>query len=50
MKRCGLNPEVIEMFEAGRTFHVGKEVYGGAAYKYTLLGEVARIEEECGPI
>jgi hypothetical protein len=46
MKKYGLKPEVIEMFEADRTFHVGKEVHGGTAYKSTLLDEVARIEEE----
>lgn len=46
MKKYGLKPDVVEMFEADRTFHVGKEVYGGAVYKPTLLEEVARIENE----
>jgi hypothetical protein len=41
-----LPPEVIEMFEAQRTLHVGNEARGETAYHYTLLEEVARIENE----
>jgi hypothetical protein len=44
--RPHLQPEVIEMFEAQRTVHVGNEARGDTAYKYTLLDEVARIENE----
>jgi hypothetical protein len=46
MKECGLKPEVIKMFEAQRTLHVGNEARGDTAYQYTLLDEVARIEKE----
>jgi hypothetical protein len=46
MKQYGLKPEVIKMFEAQRTLHVGNEALGDTAYRYTLLSEVARIERE----
>jgi hypothetical protein len=46
MKQYGLKPEVIDMFEAQRTLHVGNDARGDTAYKYTLLDEVARIENE----
>jgi len=45
-----LRPEVVEMLEAPRTFHVGNEARGETAYRYTLLDEVARIEKEWGLI
>ncbi len=41
-----LKSEVIEMLEAPRTVHVGNEARGELARQYTLLDEVARIEEE----
>jgi hypothetical protein len=41
-----LKPEVIDMFEAQRTLHVGNEARGVTAYHYTLLDEVDRIERE----
>ena len=50
MKKRGLKPEVVEMFEADRTFYVGKDVHGGSVYKHRLLDEVERIGEECGLI
>ncbi len=45
-----LRPEVIEMLEAPRTFHVGNEARGDSAYRTALLDEVARIEKEWGLI
>ena len=45
-----LRPEVIKMLEAPRTFPVGNEARGDTAYRYTLLDEVARIEQEWGVI
>jgi hypothetical protein len=50
MKREGLRPEVVEMFEAQRTIHVGNEARGDPPYRHTLLDEVARIEKERGLI
>ena len=41
-----LRSEVIDMFEAQRTLHVGNEARGDTTYKYTLLDEVDRIEGE----
>jgi hypothetical protein len=46
--KLDLRPEVIEMFEAQRTIHVGNEARGDTAYKYTLLDEIARIERKWG--
>ena len=46
MKQYGLKPDVIDMFEAQRTLHVGMDARGDIAYKYMLLDEVARIENE----
>jgi hypothetical protein len=50
MKLEGLRPEVVKMFEAPRTVHIGNEARGDTAYRSTPLDEVARIERKWGLI